>query len=136
MRQYNLGHIITVSAFDLHCNYFGEIKKNIVFVCRTCERFQNLVCDRKLWDDFDFSEIEQSAEQIIKKFRYLNKNTKEIKLRGLVSKRPLNKWKNYTITENMLTRIKVTCPKLEKLVIYEAFINSKKVTTLNPPDFE
>lgn len=101
----------------------------VCFFCnfRTCERFENLVKDRRLWKSFDFSKKKLTANEINKLLKYLTKETKEFSVRGLVSKYPNNKWKNNTLTANILSQLSTKCPLLETLAVYEGFLNFQDV---------
>lgn len=87
-----------------------------------------LVCDRILWKHFDFGEISLSAEEITRRFRYVNDRTTHVTVRGLTAKYPLDKWNNNTITAKMLERLIGRCPKLQSLSVHEAFLNFQKVS--------
>lgn len=97
---------------------------------RTCTRLNRLVCDRKLWTNFDFSTVEQCSKQILNKMKtYLRTNTKtkEFKIKGLIGKYPHDSWKDNTVTEKMLQELKERCPKLTTLAIYDAYLNFEHV---------
>lgn len=87
-----------------------------------------LVCDRILWKNFDFGHIPLSAEEITRRFRYVNDRTTHVTVRGLTGKYPLDKWNNNTITAKMLERLIDRCPKLQSLSVHEAFLNFQKVS--------
>lgn len=52
---------------------------------------------------------------------------KEFKVRGFVSKYPLEKWKNNTVTVNTLRKLASTCSCLETMHIREGYINFQQV---------
>lgn len=89
-----------------------------------------LVCDRILWKQFDFGEISLSADEITRRFRYVNDRTTHVTVRGLTAKYPLDKWNNNTITAKMLERLIDRCPKLQSLAVHEAFLNFQKVSKI------
>lgn len=49
----------------------------------------------------------------------------------MVSKYPLDVWKNNTITSNILSQLSNKCPKLEALTIHEGYLNYQKVSKSN-----
>lgn len=97
---------------------------------RTCIRFKNLVCDRRLWTSFDYSKLALSVDEILKRFKYINKDTTEFKIKGLVKSFPHKKWQNNTITENLLEKLQKLTPHLESLEVYEGFLDFQKVNLL------
>lgn len=46
---------------------------------------------------------------------------------------PLDKWKNQTVTENLIEKLSVKCPKIESLCIQDAYVDSNKVGIVNFP---
>lgn len=46
---------------------------------------------------------------------------------------PLDKWKNFTVTENLLLQLREKCPKLESLCVQDAYIDSNKVAVSSFP---
>ena len=68
-----------------------------------------------------------SAKEITSRLKYVSKQTKHVQLRGLVSKYPLEKYKNVTLTSAILHQLKIKCPHLESLAIHEGMLNFKKV---------
>lgn len=115
-----------------------EILKNcnsstLIALSRTCQRFKTLVWDRKLWYDFDFTDTPLTSEQISKRLRYINKETRHIKIRGLVKQHPSKNWRNNTITERMLIRLSLNCPDLESLEIYKGYLNFQKILITDFP---
>lgn len=95
---------------------------------KTCIRFKNLVCDRRLWTSFDYSKLALSVDEILKRFKYINKDTTEFKIKGLVKSFPHKKWQNNTITENLLEKLQKLTPHLESLEVYEGFLDFQKFT--------
>lgn len=95
--------------------------------CSTCERFRNLVKEKKLWTTFDFQQEKLTAMELLRRMHFLNQETKSFRIRGLTSNYPFSSWDNPTITGNMLTMLKDSCPHLETLSVVEGFINFNKV---------
>lgn len=95
---------------------------------RTCTRFARLSEDRRLWKTFDLSKVRLRTKSIAKWLKYVSKDTKYFSIRGMVSKYPLDIWKNITLTSNTLYHLSTICPDLEELVIYEGYLNFQKVT--------
>lgn len=56
-----------------------------------------------------------------------------LKIRGQVTLYPLDKWKNQTVTENLIEQLGVKCPKIESLSIQDAYVDSNKVGIVNFP---
>lgn len=65
--------------------------------------------------------------ELLKRMHFLNQETKSFRIRGLTSNYPFSSWDNPTITGNMLTMLKDSCPHLETLSVVEGFINFNKV---------
>lgn len=63
--------------------------------------------------------------------KYVTKETKEFKIRGLVSKYPLDKWKNNTLTSTILAELTKRCPVLETIEVHEGFLNFEQVRRAN-----
>lgn len=93
-------------------------------------RFKNLVCDRRLWTIFDYSNLPLAVDEILKRFKYINKDTTKFKIKGLVKLFPHKKWQNNTITENLLQKLQTLSPYLESLEIYEGFLDFQKVKSM------
>lgn len=90
-------------------------------------RFKNLVCDRRLWTTFDYSQLPLAVDEILKRFKYINKDTTQFKIKGLVKMFPLKKWQNNTITDHLLHKLQALSPNLESLEVYEGFLDFQKV---------
>lgn len=100
----------------------------IYFCYRTCKHFLKLVEDRRLWKTFDFSTKRLMGRQIKKLLSTLQiGDINEFKVRGFVTKYTSEKWKNHTITVNILRKLAATCPLLETMEIREGYINFHKV---------
>lgn len=65
--------------------------------------------------------------ELLKRMHFLNQETKAFRVRGLTANYPFSSWDNPTITSNMLTLLKDSCPNLETLSVVEGFINFNKV---------
>lgn len=52
---------------------------------------------------------------------------KEFKVRGLVSKYPLDKWKNNTLTVQILRKLSNECQQLDAMELYDGYVNFQKV---------
>lgn len=113
------------------------IQRNLLFCLiylyfRTCKHFLKLVEDRRLWKTFDFSSKRLMGRQIKKLLITLQiADVKEFKVRGFVAKYPLDKWKNNTITVNLLRKLSSNCPCLETLEIREGYINFQQVNFIH-----
>lgn len=69
----------------------------------------------------------------MKRLRFINKETRHIKIRGLIKHHPAKNWHNNTITEKMLDKLTTTCPELESLEIYEGYLNFQKILITDFP---
>lgn len=95
---------------------------------RTCKHFLKLVEDRRLWKTFDFATKKMMGRQIKKLLSTLQiGDIEEFKARGFVSKYPIEKWKNNTITPNILRKLSSSCPNLKTIEIHEGYINFQQV---------
>lgn len=90
---------------------------------RTCQRLKTLVADRFLWAKFDFAGQPMSASEILQRFNYLTEKTHTFQVTGLRSLYPAKKWKNTTITRNLLDRLVAKCPQLVRMSVEEANID-------------
>lgn len=61
--------------------------------------------------------------------KYVTKETKDFKVRGLVSKYPLDKHKNNTLTTAILAQLRAKCHDLETFEVHEGFLNFEQVRT-------
>lgn len=103
----------------------------LIFNFRTCKHFLKLVEDRRLWKSFDFATKKMMGRQIKKLLLTLQiGDIREFKVRGFVSKYPIEKWKNNTITPNILRKLSSSCPNLEVMEIREGYINFQQVRQL------
>lgn len=59
--------------------------------------------------------------------KYITKETKVFKVRGLVSKYPVDKHKNNTLTAAILTELRTKCHDLESFEVHEGFLNFEQV---------
>lgn len=87
-----------------------------------------MVCDRRLWTTFDYSKLPLTVDEILKRFKYINKDTTQFKIKGLVKLFPHKKWQNNTITEHLLQKLQNVSPYLESLEVYEGFLDFQKVS--------
>lgn len=92
-----------------------------------------MVCDRRLWTSFDYSELALTVDEILKRFKYVNKDTTKFKVKGLVKFFPHKKWQNNTITEHLLQKLQTLSPYLESLEVYEGFLDFQKVKFIHWP---
>lgn len=99
----------------------------MTYFYRTCLRFNALVADRFLWGKFDFSGQPMSASEILQRFFYLTDKTHTFNVSGLRSLYPSRKWKNTTITRNLLDRLVAKCPQLVRMSVEEANIDVNEV---------
>lgn len=100
----------------------------LTFDFRTCKHFLKLVEDRRLWKSFDFATKKMMGRQIKKLLLTLQiGDITEFRVRGFVSKYPIEKWKNNTITPNTLRKLSSSCPNLEVMEIREGYINFQQV---------
>lgn len=83
--------------------------------------------DKKLWETFDFSQQRLTAREIIQCLYYANEHTKHFSIRGYTDVHPLKKWKNMTLTENMLEHLIRKAPQLESFTLRNGYLNLDKV---------
>lgn len=87
-----------------------------------------LVKDRRLWKTFDLSNKKMMGRQIKKLLSTMQiGDIRAFKVRGFVSKYPLEKWKNNTITPNILRKLAMSCKNLKTMEIRESHINFHQV---------
>jgi hypothetical protein len=96
-------------------------------LCRCCSRLRSFIQEKTLWINADFRRKPLQAQQILKRLKFLNTDTKSLALRGMYSFYPLDKYKNVTITSNMLGIVRETCPQLEHLEIIDGYLDTDKV---------
>lgn len=94
----------------------------------TCRHFENLVKDRRLWTSFKLEAVKLPTKEIKKFVKCAGKETKEFAVRGMVSAYPREKYRNNTITKNILSQLSENCPALESVEVIEGFINFEKVS--------
>lgn len=95
-----------------------------------------MVGDRRLWKTFDFSKKKMTGKEIRHLLRTvtLSKETKEFKVRGLVSKYPADKHKNHTLTPAILSELRAKCHDLEALEVHEGFLDFEQVHKNGPSE--
>uniref|UniRef100_A0A336M1Z4 CSON010574 protein n=1 Tax=Culicoides sonorensis TaxID=179676 RepID=A0A336M1Z4_CULSO len=109
----------------------------LIKLSRTCTRFHTLAQDHTHWSIVDFTSQPFSCSTLLQLlFRDVCQYSeiKDLKLRGQVSLYPLDKWKNHTVTSNMIKELCEKCPKLENLTIEDAFVDPNKVTVISFPE--
>jgi hypothetical protein len=104
----------------------------LIYSHRCCSRLRSFAEEKTLWIHADFKRKPLQAQQILKRLKFLTPDTKSLSLRGMYSYYPLDKYKNITITQNMLNNIRDYCPQLENLEILEGFIDIEKVSEVAP----
>lgn len=103
---------------------------SFLFNFRTCKHFLKLIEDRRLWKTFDFVTKKMMGRQIKKLLSTLQiGDITEFKVRGFTSKYPIAKWKNNTITPNILRKLSSSCPHLETMEIREGYLNFHQVSS-------
>lgn len=106
------------------------------FPYRTCTRLRTLAQDHTHWVNVDFTSQPLSCSQLIHAlFRDICQfsEIRSLKIRGQVSLYPLDKWKNQTVTENLIAQLSVKCPKMESLYMQDAYVDSNKIGIANFP---
>lgn len=109
----------------------------VLFYSRTCTRLNTLAQDSTLWINVDLSldplscsEIQQYIFKDVCRFQVI----RSLKIRGLVSLHPLEKWKNETLTTHFLQTFIYKCPNLKHLYVHEAFLDPKKISIVSFPE--
>lgn len=67
------------------------------------------------------------AKEIVQRLVYVTGKTKHVHVRGFAGAHPLPKWKNVTITANILWQLCARAPALETLSIRQGYFNLEKV---------
>lgn len=67
------------------------------------------------------------GKEIKQMLRFVTKETKEFKVRGMVSKYPADKYKNNTLTSAILAVLRSKCHDLETFEVHEGFLNFEQV---------
>lgn len=120
--------LVPLFSFITMLNDLFDLIVFLLLICRTCTQFLKLVQDRRLWKTFDLSTKKMMGGQIKKLLSTMQiGDIKEFKVRGFVSNYPLEKWKNNTITPNILRKLSSSCQSLETMELRESHINFDKV---------
>nr|XP_029721411.1 uncharacterized protein LOC115253717 isoform X2 [Aedes albopictus]XP_029721431.1 uncharacterized protein LOC109407901 isoform X2 [Aedes albopictus] len=129
---------LQVSLLDLSDEILMEIFLNLdsnslVALSECCLRLNNLVKDKKLWVSADFSSSRLGTQELQRKIKHLQAETRSLKIRGLTSLYPLDKWKTPTLTANLLMWINKYCPQLEHFEINEGYFDTNNMAIISFP---
>ncbi|XP_065087571.1 uncharacterized protein LOC135709230 isoform X1 [Ochlerotatus camptorhynchus] len=129
---------LQVSLMDLSDEILMEIFLNLdsnslVALSACCLRLNNLVKDKKLWTSADFSSSRLGTQELQRKIKHLQAETRSLKIRGLTSLYPLDKWKTPTLTANLLMWINKYCPQLEHFEINEGYFDTNNMAIISFP---
>ncbi|XP_021710598.1 uncharacterized protein LOC5575275 isoform X2 [Aedes aegypti] len=129
---------LQVSLMDLSDEILMEIFLNLdsnslVALSECCLRLNNLVKDKKLWVSADFSSSRLGTQELQRKIKHLQAETRSLKIRGLTSLYPLDKWKTPTLTANLLMWINKYCPQLEHFEINEGYFDTNNMAIISFP---
>jgi len=94
----------------------------------------NVAVDSRLWKIFDISSKPLKTAEILSLVEYVNVSTTDFKVRGITNTLPRKKWKNFTLTPNVLSKIAKTCPRLTNMAIYDGFFNVNDMSIKNFPE--
>lgn len=106
---------------------------SLISLSESCPRLNNLIKDKKLWATADFSASQLGAQELLRKIQHLQTETKSLKIRGLTSVYPLDKWKTPTLTANILAQINKRCPQLEHFEIIEGYMDTNNMAIISFP---
>ncbi|XP_039444174.1 uncharacterized protein LOC120424181 [Culex pipiens pallens] len=129
---------LQVSLMDLSDEILMEIFLNLdsdslIALSECCLRLNSVIKDKKLWAKADFSSSQLGAQELLRKIHHLQVETKSLKIRGLTSVYPLDKWKTPTLTANMLAQINKRCPGLEHFEIIEGYMDTNNMAIISFP---
>uniref|UniRef100_A0A1Q3G2C8 Putative scf ubiquitin ligase skp2 component n=1 Tax=Culex tarsalis TaxID=7177 RepID=A0A1Q3G2C8_CULTA len=129
---------LQVSLLDLSDEILMEIFLNLdsdslIALSECCLRLNSIMKDKKLWTKADFSASQLGAQELLRKIHHLKVETKSLKIRGLTSVYPLDKWKTPTLTANMLAQINKRCPGLEHFEIIEGYMDTNNMAIISFP---
>ncbi|XP_062560783.1 uncharacterized protein LOC134225042 isoform X2 [Armigeres subalbatus] len=129
---------LQVSLMDLSDEILMEIFLNLdsnslVALSECCLRLNNLVQDKKLWISADFSSSRSGTQELQRKIKHLQAETRSLKIRGTAGLYPLDKWKTPTLTANLLMWINKYCPQLEHFEINEGYFDTNNMAIISFP---
>lgn len=129
---------LQVSLMDLSDEILMEIFLNLdsdslISLSECCLRLNSVIKDKKLWAKADFSASQLGAQELLRKIHHLQVETKSLKIRGLTSVYPLDKWKTPTLTANILAQINKRCPGLEHFEIIEGYMDTNNMAIISFP---
>lgn len=129
---------LQVSLMDLSDEILMEIFLNLdsdslISLSECCLRLNSVIKDKKLWAKADFSASQLGAQELLRKIHHLQVETKSLKIRGMTSVYPLDKWKTPTLTANMLAQINKRCPGLEHFEIIEGYMDTNNMAIISFP---
>ncbi|XP_058466680.1 uncharacterized protein LOC131439547 [Malaya genurostris] len=133
---------LQVSLMDLSDEILMEIFLNLdsdslISLSECCLRLNSLIKDKKLWTKADFSESQLGGQELLRKIKHLQTETRSLKIRGLTSLYPLDKWKTPTLTANLLAQINKRCPQLEHFEITEGYMDTNNMAIISfPPSIQ
>ncbi|XP_058832426.1 uncharacterized protein LOC131690563 [Topomyia yanbarensis] len=133
---------LQVSLMDLSDEILMEIFLNLdsdslISLSECCLRLNNFIKDKKLWTKADFSESQLGVQELLRKIKHLQVETRSLKIRGLTSLYPLDKWKTPTLTANLLAQINKRCPQLEHFEITEGYMDTNNMAIISfPPSIQ
>ncbi|XP_053683235.1 uncharacterized protein LOC128733577 [Sabethes cyaneus] len=129
---------LQVSLLDLSDEILMEIFLNLdsdslISLSESCVRLNSLIEDKKLWATADFSKSQLSGQELLRKIKHLQGETRSLKIRGLTGLYPLDKWKTPTVTANLLAQINKRCPQLEHFEIIEGYMDTNNMAIISFP---
>lgn len=118
---------VSVSIVLLYVIMEYLIEKHFLSIHSVNKNLRRIVEDERLWETFDFTQQRLTTREIIKRLYYVNERTKHFRICGYTDVYPLQKWRNMTLTENMLEQLRDKAPHLESLVVLNGYLDLDKV---------
>ncbi|KFB38117.1 AGAP004683-PA-like protein [Anopheles sinensis] len=100
---------------------------SLLALSTTCTRLQILVADKTLWKEADYSSVRLGTEEVKQNLNHLKPASKTLKLRGMTSVYPGDRWKEPTLTPAILESISTKCPQMRRLELTEAYLNTCEI---------
>ncbi|XP_058128594.1 uncharacterized protein LOC131292870 [Anopheles ziemanni] len=107
---------------------------SLLALSKTCTRMQILVADKTLWKEADYTTVQMGTEEVKQNLNHLKSESKTLKLRGMTSVYPGNRWKEPTLTPAILESISTKCPQMRRLELTEAYLNTPEIGIVSFPN--
>lgn len=107
---------------------------SLLALSATCTRLQILVADKTLWKEADYSTVKMGTEEVKRNLNHLKPGSNTLKLRGMTSVYPEDRWKEPTLTPAILESISTKCPHMTCLELTEAYLNTNEIGIVTFPN--